>query len=767
MSYFEPAKSAKYQDQRSSSYGETLNAEDDEVHVYDHFRAFDQFEEPKFGSNLRKQEVHFSEYPNDHHRVFGDSNFFQNSSTTDNEEEEEVEKPGEVSKSFFAAQNPQPSEGSLEDRARVSRLFYLQLYSSVLNAEKLAGKKRLQEARRKAKKLQNKRQNKLAFLSAIPWFSWTNVSGHFAARYSPNQSLAEEASPDPDTGDFGTVQDSYDLSLPMDQLYNARMTRYNDSNRGLRHPDRYVSSAVMSRQSRLSKRSDVVEPVLNTRMRNLSHFSFRQKENENIVKQKKHSCLIRSLLCSWPIYIGILIAIIALGTILLVFSYPQSLSSHYEEVYLPDQKPNQKPKISVCLSMPFMESKLRAQGVSSSLASFMLYSLSPFLPNPDILDNPDLLAELSTQYRRFVSRARRLQQRSSRSNQKVGLRKIMRSLAPSCQDIILSCQTGTGAIIRGADCCKYIFNGGKFVFGPQGLCLLGGDFARKSIQPGFPLASPGTMAKLTVVLNTTIANDVAVDHRVIPWEPTAPSGFVGATVHESEQIAYRDTTRDLLIRSGRTMIVNVAKRAVDNQSPLVSNSCASKPFNNSQVVMDDKSLYDHNSCRASVIQLIAEKSVNCSLISLPRVDKKKPVCGPLEGLALMYILREQGYLVTANSTLLNRFETTLSKHCPLECDRQYFEPEVVADIETDPRTAQQFGEPDPAGISILKFHYRMQPFILTKRYVPGTLILIAKLGSVGGCAALILLLVITFNLLIKWHKRKQPLLLKNSNSSVF
>ena len=36
-----------------------------------------------------------------------------------------------------------------EDRARVSRLFYLQLYSSVLNAEKLAETKRLKEAKRR------------------------------------------------------------------------------------------------------------------------------------------------------------------------------------------------------------------------------------------------------------------------------------------------------------------------------------------------------------------------------------------------------------------------------------------------------------------------------------------------------------------------------------------------------------------------------------------------------------------------------------------
>ena len=104
----------------------------------------------------------------------------------------------------------------------------------------------------------------------------------------------------------------------------------------------------------------------------------------------------------------------------------------------------------------------------------------------------------------------------------------------------LGCQTGTKAIIRGSDCCRFIFNGGRLVFGPQGLCLVGGDFARRSIQPGFPLASPGSIAQLTIVINTTNINTVATDHRVIPWEPTVSRGaLVGAIVNDHEELAYR------------------------------------------------------------------------------------------------------------------------------------------------------------------------------------------------------------------------------------
>ena len=98
--------------QRSSSYGETLNAEDDEVHVYDHFRTFEQFQDVNENvtaaakntnsilRNYGKQrqqataahEVHFSPK---NHRVFGDSNIFSLPSSpeppsSDDDDDEEL-----------------------------------------------------------------------------------------------------------------------------------------------------------------------------------------------------------------------------------------------------------------------------------------------------------------------------------------------------------------------------------------------------------------------------------------------------------------------------------------------------------------------------------------------------------------------------------------------------------------------------------------------------------------------------------------------------
>ena len=104
------------------------------------------------------------------------------------------------------------------------------------------------------------------------------------------------------------------------------------------------------------------------------------------------------------------------------------------------------------------------------------------------------------------------------------------------------------------------------------------------------------------------------------------------------------------------------------------------------------------------MQLIAEKSLNCSLISLPQENKKLPICGPLEGLALMYILREQGALVTINQTMLHKFVSTITKHCPEECESQFFEPEVTADAVIDDNTAQLFGA--------FRYVYRYISFIM-------------------------------------------------------
>ena len=76
--------------------------------------------------------------------------------------------------------------------------------------------------------------------------------------------------------------------------------------------------------------------------------------------------------------------------------------------------------------------------MSAQLASFLLYSLSPFHPNPDILENKDLLTELTKQYK-----VRPGWKSLSSLNSKVlearknpaGLQRLLRSAAPTCSEV--------------------------------------------------------------------------------------------------------------------------------------------------------------------------------------------------------------------------------------------------------------------------------------------------------------------------------------------
>ena len=133
--------------------------------------------------------------------------------------------------------------------------------------------------------------------------------------------------------------------------------------------------------------------------------------------------------------------------------------SYFDVVYLPDVRPNVRPNLAICLPMPFGEQRLRELAVSSGLASFLLYTLSPYYPNPDILDKPDLLTDLTRQFRAFVSRSRRrLSNRGNVTTSSDGLEGVLEALEPKCTDLVAGCQTGSGAILRGEQCCVLLFD---------------------------------------------------------------------------------------------------------------------------------------------------------------------------------------------------------------------------------------------------------------------------------------------------------------------
>ena len=140
----------------------------------------------------------------------------------------------------------------------------------------------------------------------------------------------------------------------------------------------------------------------------------------------------------------------------------------------------------------------------------------------------------------------------------------------------------------------------------------------------------------------------------------------------------RDPARDLLLWPGHTATITARPQVQDNQGASSLVECRRDAFGDVKKVS-----YTRAGCRNTVMQMIAEKSVNCSLLSLPASPGTDlPFCGPLEGLALMYILREQGDLVHQNPKIRSRFEANLKEKCPMECERKYWEADVIsAEVE--------------------------------------------------------------------------------------
>ena len=69
----------------------------------------------------------------------------------------------------------------------------------------------------------------------------------------------------------------------------------------------------------------------------------------------------------------------------LLFNRPDAYASFYETVYLADDDPGARPKVGLCLSMPFSKENLESLNVPTQLASFLLFALSPFFPKESVI----------------------------------------------------------------------------------------------------------------------------------------------------------------------------------------------------------------------------------------------------------------------------------------------------------------------------------------------------------------------------------------------
>ena len=110
----------------------------------------------------------------------------------------------------------------------------------------------------------------------------------------------------------------------------------------------------------------------------------------------------------------------------------------------------------------------------------------------------------------------------------------------------------------------------------------------------------------------------------VPWDPANNDVITASMIKNGEEPAFRDVKQDFVIRPGHLVSVEVSKTQIlRNGSPFLRSSCQNSPA--------PAQKYNYAACQSSVVQLIAEKSLNCSLISLPQENEKLPFCGPLEG----------------------------------------------------------------------------------------------------------------------------------------
>ena len=325
-----------------------------------------------------------------------------------------------------------------EDPAKLTRLFYLQLYSSVLNSEQI-----------KAEETSHSTNKKFAIPKALSDLKTTLRENIDKKREALKRTFSEDFEADAPESLHETVILEKRLSPGPEMMLNQQQQQHNHSPLRLAGSQRSRYSDLRSDRgndrdrgsSRLSSSNTTPPvPVLNTRMKNLSQFSFRYREQHpahathpqtiRVVQSTSRSCHAKKTICSSLFLAGISLILVLVLT--LVLSSPQALVSFFDVIYLPDSKPVSKPSLALCLPMPFEAQKLRSLGVSSELASFLLYTLSPYYPNPEVLDNSKLLTDLTGQYRALAGRLRRRNRQESLG----GLKLLLKTVAPTCTELV-------------------------------------------------------------------------------------------------------------------------------------------------------------------------------------------------------------------------------------------------------------------------------------------------------------------------------------------
>ncbi len=510
---------------------------------------------------------------------------------------------------FETSEEEEEEDESTSEEARVSRLFYLQLYSSVVKAsEELRRKqKKKQKNKRRAKK--NLRGHQTVSKVLQRSFSWMDVTSLLGR--TQQQSLEER---ERDTGDSIKMvyhQRSLDQQRLTSPTVSSRLDHHAQHHSQPRQIQRQHHPPYQQHQQHQPPHSHTagkrLEPVLNARMRNLSvsssrsspsssdaaaeaaNFSLRPRDDpaHEVVVTKTRECrlLDRALLCN-ALYIAAFTFCLVLCII--VLSSTSSSGSSYQTLYLQDPRPRSGPRISVCLPIPFSRSRLSAHRVPPPLAAFILYALSPFNPGARALEKngetQEALSRLTAQFRSLLTSvssaavaAVPTSAEQERQPHRGELRRLFRALTPRCPQVVSSCAVGA-ARLDGDDCCRAVFRRAEFTL-RHGLCFASDDLlslssavaafpasvSSSSLQEDFlfPINVPGAISRISFYLN---GSDVATASLWSESATSSPPGF--KIVLHPQRGGERPLASTVEIRAGQKVELTVAKRAVDNRRPV-------------------------------------------------------------------------------------------------------------------------------------------------------------------------------------------------------
>ncbi len=481
-------------------------------------------------------------------------------------------------------------EEDSSEEARVSRLFYLQLYSSVLKASDEIRRNRRKRKKQKQKKQSQSKSAKEVSKVLQRSFSWMDVTRRVLSRQD-GQEQQQQQHPQlisqRSLGEEREKDDSITVVVMDRQRLTATPPSANNNNRHF--------------QGR------TIEPVLNTRMKILNasirggnssngnghhhhnhyathsrtpststttvdNFSLRPREDHShklVVTRTRECHLLDKAVFRNALYIAA-IAFCFVTAILILLS-PTSPSPSLQTNFMRDPHPSSGPGVSLCLPVPFSRSKLLRNRVEPSLAAFVMYAISPFNPAGKALEKRgethEALSSLTTDYRKLLSNI--ASSRQLIQHQSGELRRLLRALTLTCHDVVTSCRLN-GAEMSGSNCCRSVLSRTEFTL-RHGLCFSADNLSSLRVDGSppmrqqnmffFPITERSVPVSFTLKLNATnlatgdmFAKKDMPDFRIV-LKSRRGTGFGSSEASQMD------------VRAGQAVAMAVGKRAVDNRRP--------------------------------------------------------------------------------------------------------------------------------------------------------------------------------------------------------